>query len=174
MNRDPADAGGLIVTRWSTPDDAPGLAAVYADAWSHAYAGIIPGVTLQRMIARRGPSWWRRMHDHGSRALVLDWDDAPVGYATLGRSRSPALSPRGEIYELYLQPEFQGCGLGRRLFDAARGQLRRHRLDGLLVWALAENASACRFYAAMGGGEAARACDRFCGRPLPKVGFAWT
>jgi GNAT superfamily N-acetyltransferase len=173
MSRNHAEEGGRIATRWSTVADERGLAEVHGATWRYAYAGIIPGVTLERMIARRGPSWWARMHDRGFRALVLDCDEALVGYATLGRSRAPALRPRGEIYELYVRPEYQGCGLGRRLFADARSQLRRHGLEGLLVWALADNEMACRFYLAMGGAECARGQDRFCGVPLEKVGFGW-
>ena len=174
MNRNRAGEGGLVTTRWSTITDDGGLAATHAAAWRHAYAGIIPGLPLARMIARRGPVWWHRMHERGFRALVLDWDGTLAGYATLGRSRTPALGMRGEIYELYVRPEYQGCGVGRRLFTEARGQLRLRGLDRLLVWALAENQIACRFYEAMGGAEVAQAQDRFCGRPLEKIGFAWT
>jgi ribosomal protein S18 acetylase RimI-like enzyme len=164
----------VIATRWSTGADNDGLSQVHRDAWRYAYAGIIPGVTLERMIARRGPRWWRRMHDRGFRALVIDCDDELAGYATLGRSRMPGAERIGEIYELYLRPECQGCGLGRRLFAEARRQLAHHGLDRLTVWALAENTIALRFYRAMGGAECARACDRFCGVPLEKIGFTWS
>jgi ribosomal protein S18 acetylase RimI-like enzyme len=166
------EGGGLIATRWSTADDCRGLADVHRDTWRNAYAGIIPGVTLERMIARRGPAWWARMHDRGFRALVIDCDDTLAGYATLGRGRAPGLAG-GEIYELYVRPECQGCGLGRRLFIAARRELRAHGLDRLTIWALAENTIALRFYRAMGGVECGRAQDRFCGVPLAKIGFAW-
>lgn len=173
MSRNPADEGGLIATRWSERADERDLAEAHAAAWRYAYAGIIPGVTLERMLARRGPSWWRRMHARGVRALVLHCDETLAGYATLGHNRAPALRPGGEIYELYVRPEYQGCGLGRRLFGEARSRLRRHGLDGLLVWALADNQIACRFYRAMGGTECARGQDRQCGVPLERVGFAW-
>lgn len=173
MSPQRADEGGLTATRWSTEADSRDLAEVHVAAWRYAYAGIIPGLTLERMVARRGPSWWRRMHERGFRALVLDCDGVLAGYATLGRSRVPAVR-RGEIYELYLRPEFQGCGLGRQLFGGARARLRQNGLDSLIVWALAENALACRFYRGMGGAPSARARERFCGVPLDKVGFVWT
>jgi ribosomal protein S18 acetylase RimI-like enzyme len=167
-----AERSAPVATRWSEPGDGDALAAIHRDAWRNAYAGIIPGVTLERMIARRGPAWWRRMHGRGFRALVVECDGALAGYATLGRSRAPG-RPGGEIYELYVRPECQGCGLGRRLFGAARAELGRHGLERLTVWALADNSIALRFYDAMGGTEAARAEDRFCGVPLAKIGFAW-
>jgi ribosomal protein S18 acetylase RimI-like enzyme len=162
-----------IATRWSAAVDAAGLAGVHRDAWRYAYAGIIPGLTLERMIARRGPPWWGRMHARGFHALVLDCDGTLAGYATLGRSRAPGTGGAGEIYELYVRPEYQGCGLGRRLFADARRVLAANGLPRLTVWALSENEIACRFYRAMGGAEAGHAEDRFCGVPLAKTGFAW-
>jgi GNAT superfamily N-acetyltransferase len=167
------ERGGLVATRWSTDGDGDGLARVHRDAWRYAYAGIIPGLALERMIARRGQGWWGRMHARGFRALVIDCDHRLAGYATLGRSRAPNRRGCGEIYELYLSPECHGCGLGRRLFVTARRELRGHGFDGLMVWALADNTVALRFYRAMGGVEAARTQDRFCGVPLAKIGFAW-
>lgn len=158
--------------RWSAATDATGLADLHRAAWRYAYAEIIPGLTLERMIARRGRSWWVRMHDRGFRALVTDRRGTITGYATLGRGRHEP--PRtGEIYELYVRPEYHGCGVGRRLCAGARGELAREGLDRLVVWALSENTVACRFYAAMGGAARDRAEDRFCGIPLAKVGFRW-
>ena len=113
------------------------------------------------------------MHDRGFRALVLECDERSPATRRSGAAAMPG-RPRGEIYELYLRPECQGCGLGRRLFTEARRELAPHGLDRLMVWALAENEIACRFYRAMGGIEAGRSQDRFCGVPLDKIGFAWS
>ncbi|MFO1105131.1 MAG: GNAT family N-acetyltransferase [Amaricoccus sp.] len=167
----------MIAIRWSTEQDAESLAALHRDAWRNAYAGIIPGLTLERMLASRGPGWWRRAHARGMHALLVEIGDLGAdptleGYATLGRWRGGG-GAGGEIYELYLRPEAQGIGLGRRLFEAARDELRRHGLTRLQVWALADNETACRFYAAMGGRPASRDRQRLGDRELPKVGFRW-
>ncbi len=170
----PAAMPAQLTTRWSRAEDAAALAELHAAAWRLAYAGIIPGVALERMIAARGPSWWRRLHGAGARTLVVEFDGALAGYATLGRARGTDRSARtGEIYELYLRPAYQGVGLGRRLFTAARAELARHDLPALRVWALAENAGARRFYLAMGGAELGHARDRVGGRDLDKVGYGW-
>ena len=164
----------MIGIRWSTDDDSDRLAELHREAWRNAYAGIIPGLALERMLARRGGGWWRRMHGLGARALVLEFDGSIAGYATLGPSRSrDGGTARGEIYELYLRPECQGVGFGRRLFRAARDRLGAAGLKRLLVWALADNAAACRFYRAMGGRECGRSHERIGGVRLEKIGFAW-
>ena len=140
-----------VKIRWSKPADTAALAALHRDAWRYAYRGIIPGISLERMIARHGPAGWERMHRSGLRALVLEFDNRVAGYATFGPCRTRSLAQRGEIYELYVRPEFQGIGFGKRLFGEARRHLSARRLGGLLVWSLTDNDLACRFYGALGG-----------------------
>ena len=79
----------------------------------------------------------------------------------------------GEIYELYLRPEFQGLGFGRRLFTAARRDLAQSALKSLIVWALSENDNAVEFYRALGGKAVARSSEKFGTRVLDKVAFGW-
>ena len=43
----------------------------------------------------------------GSRVSVLVFGDKVAGYANYGRNRARSLHFEGEIYELYLRPEFQ-------------------------------------------------------------------
>ena len=141
----------VITIRTARTSDAVEIAGVHDSAWRDAYRGIIPGRELERMIARRGPRWWQSAIAHGSRLAVLDYDDSICGYASYGRNRVPALPYRGELFELYLAPEFQGLGFGRRLFDAARKDLADHGYGSTLVWALADNERALAFYEHMGG-----------------------
>lgn len=167
----------MIELRRSREADSAALAALHGDAWRYAYAGIIPGPTIERMVARRGPRWWSALHRSGGGALVLDMDGTVAGYATLGPNRSPSRTrgrPRGEIYELYLRPECQGVGLGRRLFEAARERLSGRGLAGTVVWSLADNALGCRFYRAMGGAEVGRGREHLGGVALDKLGFVWS
>ena len=122
-----------------------------------AYQGVIPGRELERMIARRGPLWWRNAIARGSRLLVLDFGDKIAGYVSYGRNRVPALTYSGEIFELYLAPEYQGGGFGRRMFEAAQKDLADHGYRSFLVWALADNERARAFYGRLGGRVVRRA-----------------
>ncbi len=97
-----------------------------------------------------------------------------AGYANYGRNRARSLHFEGEIYELYLRPEFQGLGFGRRLFAAARRDLVQSGLKSMVIWALSDNEPAVEFYRALGGRMVARSSEQFGTKTLDKVAFAWT
>ena len=110
----------VISIRPARTGDAAALACVFDAAWREAYLGIIPGVALQRMLARRGPRWWQASIDHGRPLVVLDIHDRVAGYVAYGRCRNLGLPADGEIDEFYLSPEYQGLGFGTRMFRAVR------------------------------------------------------
>ena len=161
-----------IEVRPARREDAPTLAEAHAEAWRGAYRGIIPAMTLERMVSRRGEAYWRAVTARPRGLLVLVFDGAVAGYAMLGRSRS-ANARAGEIYELYLRPPYQGVGLGRHLFKEAQRTLADFGFRGLIVWALADNAAACAFYRRMGGRPAAEHVEHLGGANLVKIGFVW-
>ncbi|HEU6441506.1 MAG TPA: GNAT family N-acetyltransferase [Microvirga sp.] len=161
----------LVSIRHAKPDDAPALSRVFDAAWREAYLGIIPGVTLDRMFARRGERWWRSTVTRGRPLVVLDIGQGIAGYASYGRCRDRSLPAEGEIDEIYLLPEYQGIGLGRRLFKAVLNDLRHSDMPRVAVWALEENGRACAFYTSLGGRRVARVVERIGGTPLAKVAY---
>ena len=163
----------VITIRKALPADARSIAAVHDAAWRDAYRGIIPGRELERMIARRGPRWWGSAIQRGSRIVVLEFDDGVQGYASYGPNRVPALPYQGEIYEIYLAPEFQGLGFGRRLFEAARADLAEHGYPSVLVWALADNDRALDFYDRLGGKPIRSAPERFGAELRERIAFGF-
>ncbi len=164
----------LIEIRRARASDAATVAEAHDEAWRTAYQGIIPGAELRRLINRRGPAWWESAIRKGSRIVLLQFGDKVAGYANYGRNRARSLHFEGEIYELYLRPEFQGLGFGRRLFTAARRDLLQSGLKSMVIWALSDNEHATEFYRALGGRMVARSSERFGPKSLDKVAFAWT
>lgn len=162
-----------IDIRRAAPQDAEAIAAVYDRSWRGAYTGIIPYRALNAMVGRRGARWWANAIKRSTTVLVLEIGGEIAGYATLGRNRAQQLRQAGEIYELYLSPEFQGIGLGGRLFDAAREMLSAHGFQGLVVWALEENIGAISFYQRARGRDCAEGVEVFDGKALRKIAFVW-
>lgn len=78
-------------------------------------------------------------------AWLVERDGTPVGYYRLTLHGDLA-----EIEELFLEPEWIGHGIGRKLFEHAVASARRGGCTGL-EWET--DADAAGFYLAMGGRE---------------------
>ena len=163
----------VIHVRAARASDAEALARVHDAAWREAYAGIIPGLALERMVLRRGPVWWADAARRRS-VLVIEVAREVAGYATLGRARLNGSQAAGEIHELYLAPEYQGLGFGVRLFEAATREFRSRRMTRMIVRALADNERAVEFYRRRGGRIVGSSEEKLGERPLKSIVFAWT
>ena len=163
----------VISIRRARSADAPALSRVFEAAWGEAYLGVIPGVALTRMIARRGPRWWRVTIERGRSLAVLDVHDKVAGYASYGRCRDRSLPADGEIDELYLAPEYQGLGFGTRLFRAVRNDLADRSASRVLVWCLCDNVRARAFYERLGGRVIAETTERLAGVQLGKIAYVF-
>src|SRR3990172_10476593 len=106
----------VVQIRPPRPKDALALATAYEEAWRNAYQGIIPHLSLERMIARRGLRWWETALRKRTPLLVLDFGGEAAGYVTFGRSRLGRSPFQGGIFGLFLHPLYQGLGLGAKLF----------------------------------------------------------
>lgn len=160
--------------RRARPGDVEMLSTVFDAAWREAYQGLIPGLALQRFIAKRGESAWRAMIGRGRGLAAMEFDGRVIAYAAYGRARERSLQAEGEIDELYVAPEYQGLGLGSRLFRAVRNDLSDHGLARLGVWALADNTRARAFYERLGGRAGPDGVERVSGACLPRVGYLFS
>ncbi|OCP18101.1 MULTISPECIES: GNAT family N-acetyltransferase [unclassified Ensifer] len=162
-----------IEVRPGEPQEAAAIADVHRVSWLQAYGGIIPHRPLIQMVNRRDEVWWRKATRGPATLLVVDVAGTIAGYATLGLSRAKALPQEGEIYEIYLRPEYQGVGLGRVLFGEAKSLLRSLGCRGLVVWCLEDSDHAYHFFQGAGGSDIAEGMEDFGDKHLKKVGFAW-
>ena len=152
--------------------DAPALAAAYEEAWRNAYQGIIPHLSLERMLARRGLRWWETALRKRTPLLVLDFGGEAAGYVTYGRSRLRTQF-QGEIFELYLHPIYQGLGLGEKLFDGARARLAELRLRACSSGRSPTTTRLAASTFSLGGKPVAEGAESFGDVSLRKVAFAW-
>lgn len=163
-----------IDVRRAEPQDARAISETHRISWLQAYAGLIPHKPLVQMVDRRGEVWWRKATRGPATLLVLDVAGTVAGYATLGLNRARALPQEGEIYEIYLRPEYQGIGLGRQLFGEAKLLLKSLGCKGLIVWCLEDSDNAYRFFRSAGGRDIAEGMENFGEKELKKIGFVWS
>jgi ribosomal protein S18 acetylase RimI-like enzyme len=163
--------------RQARPQDAGALASVHVASWHHAYGGILAPhnlalTNIPRSLGRFRGYFWRGGQRH-SLLHVAECDEGVVGYVNSGRCNDRGLGGRGEVFELYLHPDVQGRGVGRKLLSAGLWALSGHGLMPAIVWALADNQHARRFYESMHGREIARGPVGVGDQVLERIAYAW-
>ena len=137
--------------RVATVADAAGIAEVQVAAWHAAYRGIVPDKLLDGFVfAARYPRWQKNLSEPGSvaRTTVLVRENRVVAFASVGPSRDEPGA--GEVWALYAHPDDWRTGAGRALLEDGLAYLAERRLGPVMLWVLAANARAIRFYEAAG------------------------
>jgi ribosomal protein S18 acetylase RimI-like enzyme len=159
--------------RQARPSDAADLARIYISSWRDAYAGILPHALLGNMSQTAHTARWKStISGPGGVLIAEDADEGPIGLASFGAARDHGLGLDGEIYTLYVDPEFLGRGAGSALLHGAFASLKERKFHSCLVWSHALN-NARFFYEAMGGQRMAERTTRLGGTPVPEIGFGW-
>lgn len=169
-----------IILRPAVPADAAGMARVHVDSWRESYGGIVPEGYLNALsVPERTRRWQDMLESKQSpwEAFVAvsgkEGAQGPIlGFVSCGGAREGFSAHAGELYALYLLRSAQGAGAGRRLFDAARQNLRSCDISGMYLWVLADNPAA-GFYRHMGGQELARKTIDIGGKPLLEIAYGW-
>lgn len=141
-----------MIIRDATPADARAIAEVHIRAWQSAYRGLLPDehlddLSVEERVARYklGPSAPRERFT----ILAADGEDTR-GFAMAGRSRDEDAPDHGEIYALYVDPSCWKRGVGRLLLAGAVERLRGLGFAEAILWVLAGNEPAERFYGSDG------------------------
>ncbi len=156
--------------------DAPVIGRVHAQSWQETYPGIVPDDVLARVSAARNAERWAgRLGDpaYGGGVFVAT-DDAGgvVGFAQGGPERDGIPGYTGELYALYLLRSAKGRGMGRALVRAVAGWLAPQGRIAMVVWTLAANTSARRFYERLGGQYLVTKQIEI-GKTLDEVAYGW-
>ena len=173
----------MTTIRPATAQDAAGIAKVYVEAWRSTYAAILPHRGLLGMSYEGQARQWSWIVRDTAQSVIVasEGDDGVVGFAGFGPARNrPAVSRFagddarvGEIYTLYVLPDFQERGIGRQLLAAAFAALVEKRYSCGLLWALRDNHSRY-FYEHVGGKFIAERQERQWGRLMDQVCYGWT
>ncbi len=165
--------------RRATPDDAPAIAGVYVETWRTTYAGSVPDKVLLEMSPEIQAVRWARainraIKKKGAEIIVVAEDRAEgvIGVGSCGPNRQRRSNFAGEVYTLYVHPDFQEQGNGRGLLLRLFEELSGAGLNSAVIWVLAANPSRY-FYEAMGGRREGERVERLWGADLKETGYGW-
>jgi len=153
----------VLDIRAGSAADAAEIRRVRRESWIAAYTGIIDRAAIDRATAEPPPD--RPAPDPAPhvRTLVAVGGDDPaiIGFASFGPERAvvsasyPAIpqpggiastARPGELYALYVTPARWSTGTGRALMGSALAALNEAGYPRVVLWVLADNARARRFY----------------------------
>lgn len=146
---------GEVRLRAATATDARAVAEVHFAGWAWAYRGVLPDEVVSARTVEDREGQWRvgfssDRRDGGGGLVAEGPAGRIVGFAAFGPAAAEhAVDPpprSGEVYAIYLLEEAAGRGIGRRLLSAAVDRLRDNGYDHAVLWVLATNSRARRFY----------------------------
>jgi GNAT superfamily N-acetyltransferase len=137
-----------MLLRPAEPEDAIAVARVHVRSWQAAYRALLPADYLDNLR----PEDRAQTYDFASRdplkpqTIVASEDGLILGFATTMPSRESDLKDCGEFCALYVDPDHWNRGLGVALVSEARVNLFELGFRKAVLWILAGNIRAQRFY----------------------------
>jgi GNAT superfamily N-acetyltransferase len=127
-------------------DDLFAVGALHHRSRAAAYADLLPPETF----AARGPdalgAWWEerwKWERDTHRMTVAEAGGELAGFTYVGPSETTGAA---ELYAIHVDPDRVGTGIGRLLMVNALEQLAGFDAGRAVLWVLADNRVACRFY----------------------------
>jgi ribosomal protein S18 acetylase RimI-like enzyme len=162
-----------IVIRAAWPSDAGKIARLDVETWRSTYAGILAAPFLVGLSARRREVGWASVIEREPRdvCVAVDSDGAILGFGSCGRNRDNK-EFAGEVFTLYVAPDWQNQGIGKRLLIALFERLVAQGCHSAIIWVLREN-PARFFYQRLGGRDVRHRNFVVGGQRIEAAGYAW-
>ena len=138
----------------ATPGNAEAVEEVRIATWKACYRGIVPddyldSLTVKSSKVARLRTAIERADVGGS--LVAVADTRIIGMGAAGPPEDDkAQQGVGEIYAVYVLPEWQGRGVGRALLERLTSGLGSLGYRAVILWTLRDRPPTRRFYEANG------------------------
>jgi GNAT superfamily N-acetyltransferase len=125
------------------------IARVHVRSWQAAYRGLLPAEYLDALKPEDRAARYSFENPDIDRpfTIVAEDDGLIAGFATTGPARDADAEGWGELYALYVDPDYWGRGIGAELIKAARARLVELGFEQAILWVMKGNARAERFYA---------------------------
>jgi len=168
-----------IQLRRATVADAVAIAQIRIDCWRNSYRGVIPDSYLDNMNLEESVTHWRTIFDAlataGDRVCVFvaESEGKVVGFASAMLLPEIKCGVQAELSAIYLLPEWQRCGIGRKMLQKIARLLQAQGCHDLLVWVLSENSIGRNFFEELGAQFLKEQDYTWDGIDAKEVAYAW-
>jgi ribosomal protein S18 acetylase RimI-like enzyme len=162
-----------ITIREARSGDARHIARLDVETWRAAYAGILATPFLVGLSAQRRELGWSAVIEREPRdvRVAVAADGAILGFGSCGRNRGDA-EFAGEVFTLYVAPDWQNQGIGRLLLLALFERLVAQGCRSAIIWVLRENPGRF-FYQRLCGRVVRHKMFAVGGKKIDAAGYAW-
>lgn len=138
--------------RHANIEDAKILGEIHSQAWKVAYKGIVPDEILDNITAEKRQKYFEKALTEGweEDAIIFNGNKA-LGLICIGKCRDADKDGSyGEIWGIYLLPEYWKKGIGSELIYWGLAELKKRNYDKVTLWVLEDNLNARKFYEDIG------------------------
>jgi ribosomal protein S18 acetylase RimI-like enzyme len=162
-----------ITIRQARPSDAREIARLDIETWRTTYAGVLSASYLLGLSERRREAGWRGviLREPRDVRVATDHTGAIRGFGSCGPNRGDPFFA-GEVFTLYVAPDWQNQGIGRRLLIALLRRLVASGRRSAIVWVLRDN-PARFFYERLGARQVSRRSLAVGGTAVPALAYGW-
>lgn len=134
--------------RYATINDARILAQIHSTSWKVAYKGIVPNSVLDNItVEKREKHFEQALKEEREKNAIIFKGNKPAGLICIGKCRdSDQDDSCGEIWGIYLHPDYWNMGIGLVLLKWGLDELTKKGYKKATLWVLEDNLSARKFY----------------------------
>ncbi|MGE5613271.1 MAG: N-acetyltransferase family protein [Bacillota bacterium] len=142
----------MLKIRYADISDAGTLAEIHARSWKAAYKGIVPDEILESITVEKRQEYFEKaLSKKWEEDAIIYKEDEAVGFICIGECRdADKPGAYGEIWGIYLLPEYWGMGIGSVLINWGINELKKRNYSKVTLWVLEENINARKFYEKIG------------------------
>jgi ribosomal protein S18 acetylase RimI-like enzyme len=162
-----------ITIRPAEPADTRAIAALDVETWRTTYAGMLSDRYLTGLSTRRREAGWASVIRREPRdvRVAVAADGGIFGFGSCGPCRGePGFT--GEVFTLYVAPDWQNRGIGRRLLLALFARLVATGRNSAIIWVLRDNPGRF-FYQRLGGRQVSHKMLPFAGGHVAAQAYGW-
>jgi ribosomal protein S18 acetylase RimI-like enzyme len=137
-----------VEIRYANINDAKDLGAIQSASWRAAYKGIVPDDIHEAYTPEVREKAFEGFLAAGEslNALAL-CDGRPAGWTCFEKCRDEDAPPsRGEVWGIYVSPDYWRQGIGSELLGWTVGELKKRGFASVSLWVFEDNADARAFY----------------------------
>lgn len=130
-----------VIKRTYGATDFNAVKEVYYQTWQHCYKNLIPQEYLDNLTK----DVWEPETRIGNSYIAVSDENKIIGTVAYGAARNANYPSYGEIYSIYILPEWQNTGVGKALLTKALDKMSK-KFDKIYLAVFSKNIQAQKFY----------------------------